>query len=95
MHGIDMITGLEPRIDRLSRKIQELRENARRSDDGLDNALDNALDLVERNGGRREAAEAAESLLGLSDELSMQGVGLHGLDPARVADLISDPFADE
>jgi hypothetical protein len=91
MHGIDMITGFEPRIDQLSKKIQQLRENARRSDDGLDNALD----AVERNGGRREATEAAASLRGLSDELSMQGAGLHGLDPARVADLISDPFADE
>jgi hypothetical protein len=91
MQRIELSQGFEPRIDQLSKKVRELRENTHRSGDGLENALD----AVERSGGRREAAEAAMSLRGLSGELSLQGAELHGLDPARVADLISDPFADE
>ncbi|ADU61197.1 MAG: hypothetical protein KUA35_01015 [Pseudodesulfovibrio sp.] len=91
MNRIELSRGLEPRIDQLSKKVRELRENGHRSADGLDNALI----AVERSGGRREAAEAAMSLRGLSSELPLQGAQLHGLDPARVADLISDPFADD
>lgn len=91
MQRIELSQGFEPRIDQLSKKVRELRENSHRSADGLESALD----AVERNGGRREAAEAAMSLRGLSDELSLHGAGAHGLDPARVADLISDPFADD
>ncbi|MUM76560.1 hypothetical protein GKC30_02805 [Pseudodesulfovibrio sp. F-1] len=90
MNRIDQSPGLEPRIDQLSKKIRELR-GGQRSEEGLDAALD----AVERNSGRREAAVAAASLAGLGDELSLQGAHLHGLDPSRVADLISDPFADE
>ncbi|MFH1913161.1 MAG: hypothetical protein ABIK45_02660 [Pseudomonadota bacterium] len=90
MHRIDQSPGLEPRIDQLSRKIRDLR-NTRQTGEGLDAALN----VVERNVGRREAVEAAASLDSLSGELSQQGAHLHGLDPTRVADLISDPFADD
>lgn len=90
MHRIDLSPGFEPRIDQLSKKIRDLRDS-RQSSEGLDAALN----VVERSGGRREAMEAAASLNGLSDALSAQGAHLHGLDPSRVADLISDPFADE
>jgi len=90
MHRIDQSLGFEPRIDQLSKKIRELRD-VRQSGEGLDAALD----AVERNSGRSEAAVATASLDGLSGQLSRQGAHLHGLDPSRVADLISDPFADE
>lgn len=91
MQRIELSQGFEPRIDQLSKKVRELRENSRRSVDGLDSAMD----AVEQNGGRRDAADACMSLRGLSSELLEQGADIHGLDPARVADLISDPFADE
>jgi hypothetical protein len=91
MPGIERFQGLEPRIDQLSKKVQELRERGGRRAAGLDEGLN----VVERNGGRRDALEAEMSLMGLSSELSLQGEGLHGLDPARVADLISDPFEDD
>ncbi|MEF2231414.1 MAG: hypothetical protein V3571_10840 [Pseudodesulfovibrio sp.] len=84
--------GLEPlnldySIDSISRKVQALRE--RRT-----SALDDALQVVDDNTGHAQARMAGLSLEGLAGELSAQGAAMHHLDPARIADLISDPFED-
>lgn len=84
--------GLEPlnldfNIDSVSRKVQALRERRTAT-------LDDALHVVDDNAARLSAAEAGLSHGGLADELSVQGAALHYLDPARIADLISDPFED-
>jgi hypothetical protein len=87
MPGLESTHGFDFRIDQISKKVQEIRE--KKTDD-----LDTALGAVERNGGRTEAREATMSLLGLADELKAQQGAMHRLDPAKVADLISDPFED-
>ena len=87
MPGLESTQGFDFRIDQISRKVQEIRE--KKTDD-----LDTAMDAVESNSGRSEAGKAAMSLLGLGDELAAQQAAMHRLDPARVAELISDPFED-
>lgn len=81
----------DPRIDQLSQKIQRIRE---RSAEKRDNTMDDAMDVVENNMGRKEAAQAEMSLMGFAEELATQGASAHSFDPARVADLIADPFED-
>ena len=86
MPGLDPLN-LDLSIDSVSRKVQALRERR-------NNALDDALQVVDDNVGRARPDEAALSLKGLEGELAIQGAALHHLDPARIADLISDPFED-
>ena len=92
MPGMERAQGFDPRIDQLTRKIQEIRN---RSAQGVDGELDGAMDMVEQNLGRNEAREAEMSLQGLAGELAAQGASSHALDPMKVADLISDPFEDD
>ena len=87
MPGLESTQGFDFRIDQISKKIREIKD--KKTDD-----LDAALSAVEENGGRSEAKAAAMSLLGLGDELAAQQGAMHRLDPAKVADLISDPFED-
>lgn len=69
-------------------RIEQLKARAGES-------LDEAMTAVTRNLGRREAAEAEESLGRLGLDLAAQGSDAHRLDLAKVLDLISDPFDDE
>lgn len=95
MPAMDLTTPFDPRIDRLSKKIQEIRERTgQEQGEALDATMDDAMDVVEQNLGRQEAREAEMSLNSLGDELSGQMDAMHHLDPAKVADLISDPFED-
>lgn len=87
MPGLESTQGFDFRIDQISRKVQEIRE--RRTD-----GLDAAMNVVEDNLGRGQAREAELSLMGLAGELSTQQAAMHLLDPAKVADLISDPFEE-
>lgn len=88
MPAIDRIQPIfEARIEQVGKKIEEIKS---RSAGGMDEAMD----VVEQNLGRQEAREAEMSLQGLGDELSAQEAAMHRLDPAKVADLISDPFED-
>ena len=57
--------------------------------------LDEAMAAVSRNLGRREAAEAEQSLGDLGLDLAAGGAEAHRLDHAKVLDLISDPFEDD
>ena len=91
MPGLELSTQFDPRIDQMSKKIQEIRE---RNNAKVDATMDGALNAVEQNLGRKQADEASLSLQGLGAELTAQKEALHGLDPMRVADLISDPFDD-
>jgi hypothetical protein len=90
MPGIERSQGFEFRIDQLSKKIQELRGDQQSS-----GGLDEGLDVVEQNTGRQAASEAVMNMRALTGELSLHGESLHGLDAARVAELISDPFGDD
>lgn len=87
MPGLESTQGFDFRIDQISRKIQKIKE--KKTDD-----LDAAMEAVKSNSGRSEAREATITLSGLADELSARGGSMHLLDPARVADLISDPFEE-
>ena len=87
MPGLESTQGFDFRIDQISRKIQKIRE--KKTDD-----LDVAMEAVKSNSGRSEAREATITLSGLADELAAQRGVLHRLDPAKVADLISDPFEE-
>lgn len=87
MPAIEQIQGFQPRTDPARDRIQELKARAAEG-------LDDALGAVARNLGRDEAREAEQSLAGLDKELVAQSKAMHHLDPARVADLISDPFED-
>lgn len=92
MPGIELLsTPLDPTLDRLSSKIQEIRD---RKNTTTDTTVDNAIDMVGQNLGRKEAREADLSMQGLSMDLIQQGASAHSLDPAIVADLIADPFED-
>lgn len=91
MPGIEL-GGFNPRIDQLSQKIQEIKE--RKSAANLDATMDSAMGVVEQNLGKNEVQAAHMSLEGLSEELAMQQVAAHSLDPAKVASLIADPFDD-
>lgn len=91
MPGMEL-SGFEPRIDQLSRKIQEIRE---RKEANLDTAMDGAMDVIEQNIGRQEAREAQMTLEGLGDELLIQQkAAAHSLSADKVAMLIADPFDD-
>ncbi|EGB15320.1 hypothetical protein DND132_2115 [Pseudodesulfovibrio mercurii] len=68
-------------------RIEQLKARAGES-------LDEAMTAVTRNLGRREAAEADQSLGELGLDLAAEGSDAHLLDRARVLDLISDPFED-
>lgn len=85
MPAIEQIQ-IQPRTDAGRERISELKAKAAEG-------LDDALNLVARNLGREEAAEAEDSLQGL--DLAGQESGVHRLDHARVLDLISDPFEDD
>lgn len=88
MPALDRIQPIfEARIEQVGKKIEEIKS---RSGEGLDDAMN----VVEQNLGRQEAREAEMSLMALGDELSAQEAAMHRLDPAKVADLISDPFDD-
>lgn len=91
MPAMDLTSPFDPGIDRLSKKIQEIRE---RSTGKRNDTMDDAMDVIEHNLGRQEAREAEMSLEGLSQELAAQGAALHSLDPSKIADLLSDPFED-
>ena len=91
MPAMDLTSPFDPRIDQLSQKIQEIRS---RSTEKRDTTMDDAMDVVETNSGRKEATQAEMSMQGLTQELAAQGAAMHSFDPARVADLISDPFED-
>lgn len=91
MPGMEL-SGFDPRIDQLSKKIQEIRE---RREASLDNAMDGAMDVVEQNHGRQEAQAAQMTLEGLGDELLIQQrAAAHSLNADKVAMLIADPFDD-
>ncbi|QGY39843.1 hypothetical protein GM415_06805 [Pseudodesulfovibrio cashew] len=95
MPAMEPTSGFDPRIDQLTRKIQELRERRGGAQGGsVDAAMDSAMDMVERNTGRREAREAGSALQGISLEQFAQGTEAHSLDPGKVADLIADPFEE-
>ncbi|WP_419786142.1 hypothetical protein [Pseudodesulfovibrio sp.] len=87
MPGLENLHSIDFNIDSISQKVQKLREKRT-------SALDVAAGVVEDNSGRAQAGEAAVSLRSLSNDIATQGLGLHHLDPAHVADLISDPFED-
>ncbi len=87
MPGLESTQGFDFRIDQISRKVQEIRE---RKTDGLDAAMN----VVGDNLGRDQAREAEMSLKGLAGKLLTQQSAMHLLDPAKVADLISDPFEE-
>lgn len=91
MPGMELTTPFDPRIDQISKKIQEIRNRsaAQRGD-----TMDGAMNVVEQNLGRKEAKQAELSMQGLSAQLLEHGAGIHSLDPMKVADLISDPFDD-
>jgi len=91
MPATELTSPFDPRIDQLSQKIQEIRN---RSTQQRDNTMDDAMNVVEQNLGRQEADKAELSLQSLSGELSAQEAAMHYLNPAKVADLISDPFED-
>jgi len=91
MPGMELTSAFDPRIDQLSKKIQEIRN---RKSTGMDDTMDGAMNVVEQNLGRKEARQAEMSLIGLSDEMATQQAASHSLDPMKVADLISDPFDD-
>jgi len=86
-----MTTPLDPTLDRLSSKIQEIRD---RKSQPSESSLDSAMDMVSSNSGRQEARSASTSVQGLSMEMVQQGAEAHVLDPAMVASLIADPFDD-
>ena len=87
MPGIERVQGFDPSPEQANKRIQELKARAAEG-------LDEAMNVVEKNLGRREAREATMGLKGLAAELSIQESAIHSLDPARVADLIADPFDD-
>lgn len=90
-----MPTPLDPTLDTLSSKIQEIRDRkARESGQTVEASMDDAVEMVGANLGRQEARGATESMHGLSMALVQQGAEAHSLDPAVVADLIADPFED-
>lgn len=91
MPGIEHANIFEPRIDELSRKVQEIRE---RRTDPVEATMDDAMQVVEQNVGRSEARDAEQTMQALAEELAVQGAAVHGLDAGRVADLIADPFDD-
>jgi len=88
---MEALTGLEPRLDQLSKKIQEIRE---RSQPRQSESVDSAMGVIEGNLGRQEARLASMDVKELSGHLLQQQGVVHSLDPAKVADLISDPFED-
>ncbi len=90
MPGMEL-SGLDPRLDQMSQKIQEIRD---RKNANLDSTMDNAMGVVEQNLGHQEAQAAHMSLAGLGEELSLQQEAIHSLDPAKVAMLLADPFDD-
>ncbi len=90
MPGMEL-SGFDPRIDQISQKIQEIRD---RKNAKLDSTVDNAMGVVEQNLGKQEAQAAQMSLQGLTEELAIQQVAAHSLDPSKVASLIADPFDD-
>ena len=91
MPAIDLTSPFDPRIDQLSQKIQEIRN---RKTEVRDETMDDAMGVVENNIGRKEAVQAEMNLQGLSEGLATHGAGMHQLNAATVADLISDPFED-
>jgi len=87
MPAIEQVQGTQTQT--VSRqRIQELKARAAEG-------LDDAMNLVAQNLGRQEAREAHNSVMGLGQELAAQEASIHLLDPAKVADLISDPFEDD
>ena len=91
MPGMELTTGFDPRLDQLSKKIQEIRERkgAQRTE-----TMDDAMNVVDQNTGRSEARQAEMSMQGLSEELVAHSAAVHSIDPAKIADLLSDPFED-
>jgi len=90
-----MPTPFDPVIDRLSNKIQEIRERKTTpADASVNETMDDAMDMVSSNLGRQEAREAQNDMQGLSMEMIQQGAEAHSLDPTIVASLIADPFEE-
>lgn len=91
MSGIELVNVLEPRLDKLSQKVQEIRE--RRAED-IEVTMDGAMDVLDHTVGRNEAAEAGATMQSLAQSIAEEGLSAHGLNAGRVADLIADPFED-
>ncbi|QJB55708.1 hypothetical protein [Pseudodesulfovibrio sp. zrk46] len=91
MPATDLSTPFDFNIDNLSQKIQKIRD---RKGEARDNTMDDAMNVVEQNLGRQETHQASMALQGLSEELAAQEAAIYSLDPAKVAQLIADPFED-
>lgn len=87
MPAIQSIASQNPLAGASRERIEQLKARAGES-------LDDAITAVSRNLGRREAAEADQSLGEIGLALAAEGAGVHQLDHSRVLELISDPFAD-
>jgi hypothetical protein len=85
------IQPVSPQADVVGAARERIEQLKARAAEGLDDAMT----AVARNLGRREAAEAEQSLGELGLDLAAHGSDAHRLDHAKVLDLISDPFEDD